>query len=301
MNQELRAIKCVDLSKMDKEAAHGCLQEICLLSKLQDSCIIKMYDFEIKKNSLFVVLELGDTDLSRLLKSMLQEKKPLTLSMIIYYWTEMLTAVNYIHKNGVIHSDLKPANFLLVRGRLKLIDFGIASNLNSDMTSVVKNSTIGTLNYISPEALMDVNSGNNDSPDHNVKYKISFKSDVWSLGCILYGLVYGQTPFQNIRQQWAKINAITDPKHKFTFPSETKTDTVPAILIDVMRKCLLHDPKARPTVSQLLEISYYKSNQDTHSKTPKFSPNILMKLKSKLSESEWEEFSRELKNCCENL
>lgn len=72
---------------------------------------------------------------------------------------------------GVIHSDLKPANFLLVRGRLKLIDFGIASSMNADMTSVVKNCPIGTLNYISPEALMDIG-GNSDSPTQNVKYKV---------------------------------------------------------------------------------------------------------------------------------
>lgn len=72
----------------------------------------------------------------------------------------------------MIHSDLKPANFLIVSGRLKLIDFGIASNINADMTSVIKNCPIGTLNYISPEALMDVNAGNNDSPNHNVKYKV---------------------------------------------------------------------------------------------------------------------------------
>ena len=60
-----------------------------------------------------------------------------------------------------------------MRGRLKLIDFGIAANINADMTSVVRNNSIGTLNYISPEALVDTNAGSNNSPDHNNRYKVS--------------------------------------------------------------------------------------------------------------------------------
>ncbi|XP_024891463.1 serine/threonine-protein kinase MPS1 [Temnothorax curvispinosus] len=290
---ELRAIKCVDLSKMDKDSAQGCLDEISMLHKLQAPCVVKMFDYQIKDSMVYVVMEMGDTDLSRLLKSMSQEKQ-ISLTMILYYWTEMLTAVKHIHDNGVIHSDLKPGNFLLVRGRLKLIDFGIASSINSDMTSVVKNNPIGTLNYISPEALMDIG-GNSDSPTHNVKYKISFKSDVWSLGCILYSLVYGYTPFHHIRSQWAKVNAITNPKPNISFPATTNSEDrqscerAPPILIDVMRKCLQHDPKARPTVSQLLQVQYVPTTPNTaQTSVPSNIPaNVLVKIKHALNEDEW--------------
>lgn len=68
----------------------------------------------------------------------------------------MLKAVHSIHEERIIHGDLKPANFLFVRGALKLIDFGIAKAIqNDDTTNIYRESQIGTLNYMSPEAILD--------------------------------------------------------------------------------------------------------------------------------------------------
>lgn len=67
----------------------------------------------------------------------------------------MLDAVQTIHDENVVHTDLKPANFVLVKGRLKLIDFGISKAIANDTTNIGRDQQIGTANYMPPEALMD--------------------------------------------------------------------------------------------------------------------------------------------------
>lgn len=93
----------------------------------------------------------------------------------------MLEAVHIIHEDKIVHSDLKPANFVLVRGELKLIDFGIAKAIANDTTNIQRDQHIGTINYMSPETIEETNRN-----DGKKIMKLGRASDVWSLGIILY-------------------------------------------------------------------------------------------------------------------
>ena len=194
------AIKRVDLSEVSEPEAEAFRNEVKLLQKLQgNKRIIKLFDFEerVKPNKdgkeLLVVMEQGERDLANLLKDMSKDQE-LTDTKIKFYWEEMLETVAVVHQQNIIHSDLKPANFLIVNGTLKIIDFGIASKISDDKTHVTKDNTMGTFNYMSPEAIQ---SGEN--------VKIGVKSDVWSLGCILHQMVYKKLPFGHINEPWKKI------------------------------------------------------------------------------------------------
>ncbi|KAJ8315027.1 hypothetical protein KUTeg_007177 [Tegillarca granosa] len=128
------------------------------------------------------------------------------------------TVNGYKNEISIIHSDLKPSNFILVGGILKLIDFGIAKSIQNDKTSVLTDTQVGTLNYMSPETITDTcgDLGGGSERGRPV-YKIGTASDVWSLGCILYNMVYGCTPFQKYVKQFAKLRAIVDPSIPIQF------------------------------------------------------------------------------------
>ncbi|MFH4981274.1 hypothetical protein AB6A40_007983 [Gnathostoma spinigerum] len=149
--KKCRALKCVDLSDADALTRQAYLNEIKLLMDLKDSgCVVVLLDHELRGDRLYIVMERGDTDLATFLKTRRQQIDDI---FIRFYWSEMLKCVKAIHDKGIIHSDLKPANFLLIGGNLKLIDFGIASAIPSNKTSIIKDTQMGTLSYMAPEAI----------------------------------------------------------------------------------------------------------------------------------------------------
>ncbi|XP_045541731.1 dual specificity protein kinase Ttk-like [Papilio machaon] len=246
------AMKTVYLGS-DQDLAQGYVNEVRLLRELQDSVrVIRLYDYEYDRSNqvLRMILEAGETDLAALLRDRGAALPP---ALLLHYWEEMLNAVLFIHEQGVIHADLKPANFVLVSGRLKLIDFGIASAISSDATSVVRSQAAGTYSYISPEALMGGAGGYGCADDASAApIKISFKSDVRSLGCILYSMVYGRTPFSHI-PNLAKLAAILDPNHRIDYPP---ADHLPPTLITSLKWCLTYNARERPSVQQLLSFRH---------------------------------------------
>ncbi|XP_063405468.1 dual specificity protein kinase TTK-like isoform X2 [Mytilus trossulus] len=245
-----KALKVVNLNDANEEIVNGYKNEVKLLLQLQ-YCpkVIKLYDYEYRpeENKLYIVMEYGNCDFAQFLKDKIKEDCKLSDHLIKYYWESMLMAVHALHKEGIIHSDLKPSNFIIIGGALKLIDFGIAKSVQPDKTSVLTEMQVGTLNYMSPESIADY------GLDEKPMYKIGVKSDVWSLGCILYNMVYGFTPFQRINRQFAKLQAITNSSYVIHFPEiEDKR------LLDVMKKCLIRDPKVRPSIEDLLHHPYLK-------------------------------------------
>lgn len=251
---QLFAYKRVDVrgSEESEEIIDSYVNEIDLLRRLKGSpYIIELVDAEVNREEMYIamVMEVGEIDLSKVL-SQRQRKasdgggsSELNPFFIRLVWQEMLEAVDHIHENRIVHGDLKPANFVFVKGHLKLIDFGIAKAFSNDTTNIYRESQIGTVNYMAPESIAPFTdpSARTEGSDKGMM-RLGRPSDIWSLGCILFQIIYGRPPFAALNTV-QKLHAIPNPKYEIAYPPHGDPDAVESI-----KACLIRDPRQRACI-----------------------------------------------------
>ena len=162
----------------DAQAVKRFINESRAVSMLSHPNIVSIYDVSVRDDLKYIVMERVD---GITLKNYMNSRGPLPPKEIMNYTAQILRALDHAHSKGIIHRDIKPQNIMLLKnGKIKVTDFGIAKLPNAE-TVTMTDKAIGTVYYISPEQA----SGK----------KIDPRSDIYSLGVVMYEMATGKLPF----------------------------------------------------------------------------------------------------------
>jgi serine/threonine-protein kinase len=219
---------------VSEEFVQRFLKEAKAIGRLSHPSIVTVYDVGQDQGNLYIAMEfLEGISLDKII-----EKKRLNIEEIIDLGVQVAEALNYAHQQGVIHRDIKPANIVLTPdSRVRITDFGIARIEDPESTRQTQAGDIlGTPSYMSPEQVQG--------------QEVDGRSDLYSLGVILYELLTGKRPFVGDTMT-ATFLAIT--RDIPAVPSKIDP-SVPQPLSDILMKCLRRQPGERfQTGSEIIE------------------------------------------------
>ena len=235
-DDSLCVIKQILIEGLDKKEKDDVLNESIILAKLDHLNIIKFFEvFESNKpkHMVNIVTEYADGgDLSEKIKEKKNKNNNFTESEILDYFTQICLAIKHIHEKKIIHRDLKSGNiFLMKNGLVKLGDFGIAKRFQKTMDKA--KTFIGTPYYLSPEII-------NGKPYDS-------KSDIWSLGVLLYEMMTFKMPFNANSLPMLSVKIM---RGQYIPPPTTYTKD----LRELVTKCLTVEPKNRPSIQEILRM-----------------------------------------------
>src|SRR5262249_25944866 len=176
--------------------------------------IVSIYDRGDVEDTYYIAMEFLD---GRTLKELIVSRGAAPINVAIEYARQILSALRFAHRHGIVHRDIKPHNVLVDgEGRVKVTDFGIARAGTSQMTET--GSIVGTAQYLSPEQAK----GGEVDP----------RSDLYSLGVVLYELLTGKTPFDGETPVEIAMKHLSNPPQP---PSKLRSDVPPELDLVVMR------------------------------------------------------------------
>jgi len=199
-------------------------REALSASKLIHPNIVEMYDVGEEDGSYYIVMEYID---GKTLKSLVKRRGALTLPEVIDIMTQLLSAIMCAHDSYIIHRDIKPQNVLILDdGSVKITDFGIAVALNSNELTQT-NSVMGSVHYLPPEQANGSGS--------------TIKSDIYSLGILMYELLTGRVPFRGENAVEIAIKQMREP-----IPSVCEFNPdIPQSIENIILRACAKNPKNR--------------------------------------------------------
>ena len=212
------------------------------ISILDHPNIVKVYDVSVTDQLQYIVMEYIDgITLKEYLK---QRGGALTWKEVVHFATQVLSALEHAHSKGIVHRDVKPQNIMLqADGSIKMMDFGIA-RFSRAQSQTISDKAIGSVHYISPEQAKG---------DHT-----DARTDIYSVGVMLYEMLSGKLPFDGTGTVSIAIMQISEkPK-----PLAEVAPNVPEGLRQITEKAMEKDPAARyqSAAEMLAAIKAFKQN-----------------------------------------
>src|SRR6266508_3186962 len=201
--------------------------------------IVSIYDRGEAEGTYYIAMEYLD---GRSLKELIVARGPAPVHVAVDYARQVLAAIRFAHRHGIVHRDIKPHNVLVDgEGRLKVTDFGIARAGVSQMTEA--GSIIGTAQYLSPEQAKGA--------------PVDQTSDLYSVGVVLYELLTGEVPFSGdapVEIAMKHLSTVPEP------PSSKRAD-VPRDLDMVVMRALGKDPSERYQSAEEMDADLRRINR----------------------------------------
>lgn len=213
------AIKKINKNKMTEKALHLLEEEIAIMKLIKDNPhenIVKCYQIIDDIDTIYFVLEYCDSgDLRTILKKPIKEK------YAKFYFSQIVNGLKYLDDNDIMHRDIKPSNILLTgeSQTIKICDFGFAKRRRT-MTKV--NTICGSPLYMAPEIFESKNYG--------------FSTDIWSIGIILYEMLFGFHPFDKCKDIEELTQSLSSTV--LTIPPKENTNPISDECIVFLRRLL---------------------------------------------------------------